>query len=332
MAAFLAMFMVLPLALANGSTTGTTNTSNPDPPLNPTAYAAFAGHYQYVAGGAAMRNQGYGNITLTWKGTLVKAYLVWAIINVENSGINTGKINGHSITGTLQSDDLSPCWGNGNIWVFATDVTSFVVNGTNHLTGFASGVTDGSDPWGGERAPPMTEGATLVVVSSGSAAQQVYIYTGTYTDPYAGNPLTSVFDHGAADSTTAQITFVIADGQESGNYAVWNGVEIDSNAFPGSDPHASPGTWSSGSLWDTRTYSVPVALGATSESAQIGAYGDCITWAAQVISIPTKAPLPPPPGSTPLTMRMDERLAWAKVNNNLCLAQRIENWFSHAGP
>ncbi|MGD1055362.1 MAG: hypothetical protein ABR867_04685 [Nitrososphaerales archaeon] len=326
--AFLAMFFVLPLARVNGSTSGTTNTSNADPPLNPTAYAAFAGHYKYTAGGAAMRNQGYGNITLTWNGTLHKAYLVWAVINPVNSGLDGGVINGHSITGALQSDDASPCWGNGNLWVFATDVTSFVVNGTNHLTGFASGITDGSDPWA-ELAAPLDEGATLIVVSTGSAAQQVYLYTGTYTEPNAGNPLTSVFKHGAADSTTAQTTFVVSDGQEAGNYATWNGVVVDSNAFPGSDPHATPTVYSNGNLWDTKTYSVPVTLGATSETAQIGATeGDCLTWTAQVISIPTTAPLPTSTSSIPLVAHMQNRLAWAQANDNLCVARRIENWLS----
>jgi len=277
-------------ALAAGSTTPG-NVS--DPPLNASALFAVSGNYVYSAAGAAMRDQGYGSITQTWSGSLVKAYLVWGVINPENVGLDGGTFNTVAITGTLQSDDASPCWGDGTLWVFAADVTSLVNNGVNTLTGFASGSTDGGDPWS-EAVAPLDEGASLIVVSSPTAtvANQVYIYTGTYTEPYAGNPLTSTFNHGAAIATTAQTTFVVADGQLPSNYAEYNGVTIDSNAFPGSDPKASATPWSYGNLWDTKTYSTSETLGATTDSASIGANGgDCLTWAAQVIMIPSTAPI-----------------------------------------
>jgi hypothetical protein len=185
-------------------------------------------------------------------------------------------------------------------------VTSLVVNGSNSLRGFASGVTTGEDPWGpSSYVEPLDEGATLVVISTGATPNQIYIYTGAYTEPSAGNPLTSVFNHGAADATNAQTTFIVSDGQLPGNYAEFNGVTIDSNAFPGSDPRTSTATWSYGNMWDTKTYPVSVTLGSTSESASIGASGgDCLTWAGQVISIPSTAPITPPTGVPEFGMPM----------------------------
>jgi hypothetical protein len=317
----LALLILSPLlsasasASSGGSATGVT--PGVDPPLNAAALYAISGNYNYQAAGAAMRDQGYGTITLTWTGTLVKAYLIWAIIDGYGSTTSqpataaddAGEINGNPITGVLQSSDFSPCWpgyeespsyaNTPGIWVYAADVTSHVVSGANSLTGFQSADTSGGNPWSDEFVTPAAEGATLVVVTTGTTANQVYIYTGSYTDPYAGDPISSTFNHGTSDATSATTTFIVADGQYANNYAVWNGVTVDSNAFPGSDPKASSATWSYGNLWDTKTYSVAIALGSTSETAQIGGSStgtptpsdDCITWAGQVLSIPSIVPI-----------------------------------------
>jgi hypothetical protein len=178
------------------------------------------------------------------------------------------------------------------MWVFAADVTSYVTSGANTVSGFASGYTNGGDPWS-ESLAPLADGASLVVLTTGATSNNIYLYTGTYTE-ITGGSLTSVFNHGAADATTASITFIVLDGQLPGNTASYNGGLIDSNAFPGSDPKTSTTPWSFGTLSDTKTYSVTEALGATTDSASIaGSGGDCLTWAAQVISIPSTAPVVP---------------------------------------
>lgn len=240
-----------------------------------------------------MRNVGSGTITVSYSGTVVKAYMIWSIINPTNNpgdALGSAMINGHAVTGVFQSDDASPCWGNGNLWVFAADVTPYVTSGANTVSGFASGTTDGHDPQR-EVVAPLDEGASLVVISTGAASNQIYIYTGAFTEPASGNPLSSTFNHGAADFATATTTFIIADGQLPSNYAVWNGVKIDTNAFPGGDPtsgsYTNPPTY-----YDTKTYSVPVTVGSTSQTAEIGAAGpDCITWTGQVIGIPSTVPI-----------------------------------------
>jgi len=274
-------------------------TAKPDPPLSPTALFAVSGDYTYTSAGAAMRNQGYGNITVNWTGTLVKAYLVWGYI-YPYAISDAGTFNGVNITGVFQSTDLSPCWGDGNLTVFAADVTSLVTNGDNHLTHFPSGDTSGADPWSIADAP-LDEGASLIVVYTPTTAvtNQVYIYTGTYTETNGGS-LTSVFDHGATIATVARTTFIVADGQFYGNTAAWNGVIIDTNAFNGSDPRVSTQAWTYGNLWDTKTYNVAEALGATVDNASIAGGGDdCLTWAAQVLSFPSTAPIVGPPVGVP---------------------------------
>lgn len=258
-----------------------------------------------TAAGTALRNTGSGVITVSYTGTVVAAYLVWGIMdNSDETSLASASINGNPITGTLQSQDTSPCWSPTYLYVFAADVTPYVTNGANTVSGFASGATDGSDPWS-TFAAPMDDGASLYVVTTGASSNNIYLYTGTYTEPFAGNPLTSTFNHGAADATSATTTFFVLDGQLPGNYAQYNGVTVDSNAFPGSDPKTSSTPWSYGTLSDTKTYSVPETLGATSDSASIGATeGDCLTWAAQAIVIPSTASvppigIPPPPSSVP---------------------------------
>jgi hypothetical protein len=304
--AALLILSISPIVTAATLGTATGTLSNADPPLNPTAYAAFSGDYNYTAAGAAMRNQGYGNITVTWTGTLFKAYLVWAYINYTATN-SQGTFNGQTITGTLQSTDYSPCWVEGtNVTVFAADVTSLVKNGDNHLTDFPSGLTTGENPWDGNIVTPLDEGASLIVIYTPPTTvhNQVYVYTGTYTNVnqywelVSNGYLTSVFNHGATTGTTATTTFIVSDGQLSGNPAEWDKVIIDSNAFPGTDPRVSSATWSKGNLWDTKTYSVPVTIGSTQDNATIGTTQyDCITWAAQVLSFPSLALITPPPVS-----------------------------------
>jgi len=285
------------LPLSHSSISGSPAIS--DPPLSPTPLYAISGDYSYQAAGAALRDQGYGTITVTYTGSLVKAYLIWTTLDDTLPGNPTlpataadadGSINGHAITGVSQGTDVSPCWPSSNIFAYAADVTPYVTSGANSLTGFASGDSSGGDPWSDSYVSPAAEGATLIVVTTGATSNDIYLYTGTQTN--FENPITSTFTYGAADATTATTTYIVGDGQFPGNYAVWNGVTIDSNAFPGSDPKASSATWSNGNLWDTKTYSVSVALGSTSATAQIGSgSGDCITWAGQVLSIPSIVPI-----------------------------------------
>lgn len=257
-----------------------------------TPYVTFTGPFSYVAGGAALRDQGYGTIDLTWSGPLVGAYLVWESMD-DGVPPASADLNGVAITGSwVAYASPSPCWSPEYIYTFVADVSSWVVNGANQLTNFASGITNGSNPWSSPQIYPMLEGASLVVVyESGAPVHQITLYAGALTEE--GSGITAPLDFGPATSTSAETTYVFADGQLPGNGAIWNGVVIDANAFPGTDPKATPTPWSEGNLSDTRTFAVSVPLGATSVTAGITPSGDCLTWAAQVVSVQV-APAPPP--------------------------------------
>jgi len=264
-------------------------------------YAELTGPYDYVAGGAAIRDQGYGTIDLTWPGApstanLVGAYMIWSIMD-DAVPPDWGTLNGVNVSGTWSAYATpSPCWSPTFIYTFVADVTGDVVNGVNVLTAFPSGLTNGLDPWADPQIVPMAEGVSLVAVYSTDSAvvHEVTVYTGAETT--SGGSLVETLNYTAAIGGAATTTYIVADGQYSGNSAIWNGTEIDANAFPGSDPKESTATWSYGNLSDTRTFPVTVSVGSTSTVAGVTTDGDdCVTWVGQVLSVPVAAAPPPYP-------------------------------------
>ncbi len=268
-------------------------TTGPGPLFNSqvTPYAKLTGPYAYVARGAALRDQGYGYVNLTWpSGTLVAAYMIWAILNNTVPPTNAS-VNGHALNGTWTAYATpSPCWSPAYIYTFAADVTSYVVNGSNHLTGFPSGITSGVNPWAnptGTQNNLCDEGASLVFVYEPNPAttiHQVTVYTGAL--PVTGAGPIATLNYSKTNSTKATTTFIVADGQFSGNPVAWNGTQIDSNAFPGSDPKTTTIPWSDGNLSDTKTYQVNVTSGSVNTTAEVSTNGnDCVTWVGQVLSV-----------------------------------------------
>ncbi|MGB7124174.1 MAG: hypothetical protein WBE40_04875 [Thermoplasmata archaeon] len=262
-------------------------------------YAVLTGAYGYVAAGAALRDQGYGLINLTWPGApstsnLVAAYLIWAVMD-DNVPPDYGTLNGVNVTGTwVAYATPSPCWAPTYIYTFVAEVTSLVTNGVNNLTAFPSGVTNGLDPWSQSQTDPMDEGASLVAIYStgGTTLQQVTVYSGAFTT--SGSAITAQLNYSTTNRSTAETTYLVTDGQLPGNVATWNGTVIDSDAFPGSDPKESKAAWSYGNLSDTKTFEVNVTAGSNSTDAQIYSTStDCLTWIGQVLSVGV-APTPGP--------------------------------------
>ena len=70
-------------------------------------------------------------------------------------------INGNSVTGSTDGTSDSPCWDNGNIYTHSANVTPLVTgNGTYTLSGYATGVAGGGDPWSTTQVAPLMEGAS----------------------------------------------------------------------------------------------------------------------------------------------------------------------------
>jgi hypothetical protein len=167
----------------------------------------------YVAHGVGMRNLGYGMIKVTDVppgATIYKAYLFWAIIGPKSMKVADpnpalpahvynyakGKFDGHVITGTLIGSGAPPWWGGDSIWGYRADVHSYITTGGNdnyYLSNFASGYTDGHDPFVPFPDPtispslaPMVDGATLVILfkKTGYPNTTIKIYNGMATTVY----------------------------------------------------------------------------------------------------------------------------------------------------
>lgn len=199
-------------------------------------------------------------------------------------------MNGQAITGTEIGTDISPCWPVNDNFSYRADVTSLVNgNGSYALSGFASGQTNGQDPWDGSSVPvpPLLEGASLVVIYTSplSAQTQILLYDGSAEAKY--NLVTLTLSGFTAPSPlgSAVTTFIGADGQslwEEGS--TFNGNTLPSVGWDGLDPQAVP-SYSDGNLWDTMPVNVTgyVAPGSTSATATTLGGDDCLVWVAQVL-------------------------------------------------
>jgi len=301
-----------------GQTQGTT-AHNPTPqatvnnpieqgstPLNSAVYANFL-NGGYAAAGTAMRNLGYGTISLAAipaGATVQDAFLLWDVLdNSQSFADGEGTFDGTNIQGRLVGTGASPCWpANGN-YAYAANVTDLVSgNGTYNLSGFSSGSTAGEDPWNTDSPTPELEGASLVVVYSDPADPMTYVDLSAGSDMTEGALLQQTLSgFTVSDSPSASTTFIVADGQGAGSTGSFDGTTLV-DPFAGSDPQAVP-NYSLGNLWDTATYDASslVSAGDTSESASVQGDGDCLVWVGQALSVtatPTSATTYTTPGPT----------------------------------
>jgi hypothetical protein len=253
----------------------------------------------YVAAGVGMRNKGYGNIILNGipsGAKIMNAFLYWNILSPDNTTANTvGKINGNSITGTMIDIGVSPCWDSSyKSRTYRADVTSYVTgNKTYALTGFASGLTNGSDPIK-YKTPPLLEGASLVVVYylNTYPRVQIFLYNGAATVNTTMTSKTNIGPFPAYSSYQAYTTFIVADGQSSTEAVTFNGKNVAAADLDGTDGYywdnetnsdadtAKPGISvgsliSSNSTTATINISVPTSTGTS----------DCLVHVAQILSV-----------------------------------------------
>ena len=290
------------------------NTAQPGD-ISSQASTAFTKYYSktmkggYVAKGVGMRDTGYGTINISGissGSTVVAAYLYWAIIGPSSMpGFNYAKgyINGAAITGTKVASSQSPCWPDayGNyppIWSYRADVKSKVnkaVNGTYSLSGFASGLTNGADPWVAPVTLPLLEGASLVIIYSNNNLPNTsfLIYNGAAT--MAGGKDNAVYElhldipgvNAVAPTGFSSTTFI-----GSGAY---NGPSPSPTSFfsqtvgsgwQGSDPNGYTSPYSHGNLWDTMTMDLHSMIDPPESDFWFSSNmeSSCVTWVAQVLS------------------------------------------------
>lgn len=228
----------------------------------------FSLHGGYVSAGVGMRNRGFGTVSISGVpsgSTIRAAYLFWAVLaNGTSPAFLQGSIDGQPITGTLVGTSADPCWGNSASFGYRADVSGLVAgNGDYTLTGFASGATDGRDPWNTNSPAPMSEGASLVVVYENVASPQtdVVVYEGGAET--AGGLLSQTLVGFSAPPQVgaAATTFIGADGQDASEPAsTFNGTALPSVGWDGNDPQTGS-AFSLGNLWDTMTADVTALVG-----------------------------------------------------------------------
>ena len=216
----------------------------------------------YAAAGIGMRNLGYGTISVTGvpAGAAVRpATLLWDVLaNDAAPAFAQGVFNGTAITGTAWASGGSPCWPVTGNFSYEADVTSLVTgNGSYSLSAFASGESDGADPFTSGSTPPMLEGASLVVVYSLASMAQTTIQIGEgATETDSGDAATATLTgFTASASPAASTTYIVADGQDgdstaslsvtgNGDCLVWVGQVL---SVPGSPAYVALGdSYSSG--------------------------------------------------------------------------------------
>lgn len=250
-------------------------------------------HGGYTAAGVAMRNLGYGTISVAGvpAGATVKsATLMWDVLaDSADPSFARGVFGGTAITGTEWASGGSPCWSAGSNFSYEANVTGLVAgNGSYTLTGFASGENDGADPFTSGSTPPMLEGASLVVVYTLASMPQTTVQIGEgATETDSGNAATATLGGLAASaSPAAMTTYIVADGQYGDSAATFNGSTLAGVAFPGADPQAVP-NYSQGNLWDTTTVDVSslVSPGDTAATLSVTGSDDCLVWVGQVLAV-----------------------------------------------
>jgi hypothetical protein len=289
------------------------STAQPGQDLSSQASTAFTKYYSktmkggYVAKGVGMRDTGYGTIKISGissGSTVVAAYLYWAIIGPSSMpGFNYAKgyINGAAITGKKVASSQSPCWADASghyppIWSYRADVKSKVnkaVNGAYSLSGFASGVTDGSDPWSSLVTLPLLEGASLVIIYSNNnmPSTSFLIYNGAAT--LAGGVDNAVRElhldipgvNAVAPTGFSSTTFIGSGAYNSPSPTSFFSQTVGSG-WQGSDPNGYTSSYSGGNLWDTMTVDLHSLISPPESDFWFSSNlsFSCVTWVAQVLS------------------------------------------------
>lgn len=289
-----------------------------------TNFVQVNGTVNYVASGTCMRNWGKGTITiqgvpngfLNWQvwlpSPLVRvALLYWSVLDWSYSPqLSMGKFDGVPITGTLLGKDTSPAWTAPYIYSFRADVTNLIlprINGQYKLTGFASGRTDGANPWAVPETPPDIEGASLIIIYNDiypcTVKHSVMVYDGPPVTFTGSTVNTTITGFSVGRTCDVKTTFIISDGQTTSGLAGTKTAWLQSpstinlgTAFDGQDVVDSTGSRNTVTGWlhDTTTFDIwqglPVGTGTATLAVKSGAtgegYSDVLTWLAQVFSVP----------------------------------------------
>jgi hypothetical protein len=282
------------------------------------ATATFS-NASYGTGGVALRNRSKGFIHISGvTGPTQAAYLYWAVL-LQNPTPTQLKHAAEvliqrefpttsttvQVKGTLLAVGGDPCWGSSGTWVYRGVVPNTIAtgNGGYKIVVVAPGLNDGEDPWDGNVVFPAWEGASLVIIGTGSA--NVGLFDGQAGNTFSGTTYSPSF-HLPATASGSQVLFdnFGYDGQIGVSRSI---VSITSNettsvegipsttsvlvAGPGGETGDSD--WDGGAgwplpqLWDDTGHDISnaFAVGDTDAVVSFTSGNDCIGTVGAVISM-----------------------------------------------
>jgi len=329
--AFSCLLVVLPAGLGRASATeldaaacaaASGAAADPAPAINIGSVAPFRiyGFAQYETAGAALRNRRTAAIELS--GVLPpvqEAWIYWAVITAGAPPAAATQIQVQrlsppapasanvTLAGAVVGIGPQPCdWTGTQITVYRALIPAAVAtgNGTYKITllAGAGGLTGGENPWAAAQVFPMWEGASIVMIGTGT--QQVALYdtglAGNTFNADAGLAYQLVLPGGGAAANT-EVFFdeIGADGQhgmgriaDAAMSSETTTVEGLAVAGPGSPYNDSDWNGSAGlvlpELWDDAGHRVIIPK--TTNVLRVGinngafGFGDCLTPVANVVA------------------------------------------------
>ena len=275
---------------------------------------------EYATGGVGLRNQEERSIIISGlpvPSSAVDAYLYWVFL--LNTTTPPPPVTGMklcrtwpvgptaacvTLSGTLLAIGGDPCWGSLGAYIYRAQVPVSVASGNGNyfartLPG-ASGLTDGEDPWDGNVVFQLAEGASLVIVSTGSHTVSLYdtgisgltVNTANASLPYTLNlPLatsggTVLWDNFGSDGQVGVSRTANAAAEET---TIINGTPV---AGPGIGAVDSDSDWNGSAgfplpqLWDDTGHDITAAApgGTTFLDVLFFSPADCWNVVGNVVS------------------------------------------------
>lgn len=267
----------------------------------------------FATGGVGLRNLPGGAIEISGVVAPIQAaYIYWAVItqgppNFDQSGISVTRLLPEpvSVPKVLWGEKVgigpAPCWAGDRITVFRAVIPTSIAAGNGLykvvLRKGAQARMDGADPWAAPGKPPMFEGASIVVVGTGTGTVAIYdkglagkTWASGWLAYRLGLPIaTSATPHTILDVIGADgQTGMSRDSYLAGEKTTVNDVLI---AGPGSKHNDSDWNGSAGlslpQLWDNVGHDISEAtpLGTTFLNVGMMSSGDCLTTVANVVEV-----------------------------------------------
>jgi hypothetical protein len=270
---------------------------------------------QFASSGVGLRNRSVGTVSISGVTTPAKAaYVYWAVLTLGAAKAANQKItvqrlfplpvsSSATLAGTLVGTGPTPCWPNTDtISVFRGQISTTLATGNGlykiTLQPGASGSTAGEAPHTDD-IPPLMEGASIVIVGTGSSNQLVSIYDkGLSGKTFGGNPGLT-YSLALPSATTGAMTLFTSIGADGEHYeraglddesTIINNLAV---AGPSSPYNDSDWNGTSGlplaQLWDDVMHNITAATPAGTKVLNVSianqgeAVWDCLSPVANIV-------------------------------------------------